>query len=156
MTCDVEKIQTGNRWVVSRSVVVDAPASVVFDVIADPYQHAAFDGSGTVQKAVAGPKRLALGDTFRMDMRMKVPYRMGNTVMEFEENRRIAWAHMGGHRWRYELEPIDDSRTRVIETFDATTARSTLLLRTMRADAMNAKAIDATLCRLKDYIEGGR
>lgn len=154
MSCEVEKIETGNRWVVSRSVVIEAPASVIFDVIADPYQHAAFDGSGTVQKAVAGPKRLSLGDSFRMDMRMKAPYRMGNTVKEFENNRRIAWAHIGGHRWRYELEPIEDGRTRVTETFDATTARSTLLLRAMRADAMNAKAIDATLCRLKDYVEG--
>ena len=125
MTCDVQKIDTGDRWVVSRSVVIEAPASAVFDVIADPHQHAAFDGSGTVQNAASGPQRLALGDTFRMDMRIKVPYRIGNTVKEFEENRRIAWAHIGGHRWRYELEPIDDTRTRVTETFDATTARST-------------------------------
>ncbi len=154
MSCDVEKIQTGDRWIVSRSVVIDAPAQKIFDVLADPRQHAAFDGSGTVQGSVSGPKRLAMGDSFRMDMKMKVPYRIGNTVKEFEEGRRIAWSHMGGHRWRYELEPIDDERTRVIETFDATTARSTLLLKAMRADAMNAKAIDATLCRLKDYVEG--
>ena len=153
MACDVEKISTGNRWIVSRSVVIDAPASVIFDIIADPHQHAAFDGSGTVQASVSGPQRLALGDSFRMDMKIKVPYRMSNTVKEFEDNRRIAWAHMGGHRWRYELEPLDDGRTKVTETFDATTARTTLLLRAMRADAMNAKAIDATLCRLKDYAE---
>lgn len=153
MACDVEKIQTGNRWIVSRSVVIDAPAEVIFDVLADPRQHAAFDGSGTVKGSVSGPQRLGLGESFRMDMKMKVPYRIGNTVKEFEEGRRIAWAHMGGHRWRYELEPLDASRTRVTETFDATTARSTLLLKAMRADALNAKAIDATLCRLKDYTE---
>jgi len=154
MSCDVEKIQTGDRWIVSRSVVIDAPAQTIFDVLADPRQHAAFDGSGTVQGSVSGPQRLAQGDSFRMDMKMKVPYRMSNTVKEFEEGRRIAWAHMGGHRWRYELESLDGGHTRVTETFDATTARSTLLLKAMRADAMNAKAIEATLCRLKDYAEG--
>ncbi len=153
MACDVEKIQTGNRWIVSRSVVIDAPAEMIFDILADPRQHAAFDGSGTVKGSVSGPQRLGLGDSFRMDMKMKVPYRIGNTVKEFDEGRRIAWAHLGGHRWRYELEPLDSSRTRVTETFDATTARSKLLLKAMRADALNAKAIDATLCRLKDYTE---
>lgn len=154
MTCEVTKIQTGDRWIVSRSVVIDAPAQAIFDLLADPRQHAAFDGSGTVRGTVAGPQRLSQGDSFRMDMKIKVPYRMSNTVKEFEEGRRIAWAHMGGHRWRYELEPIDDGHTRVTETFDATTARSTLLLKAMRADAMNAKAIEATLCRLKDFVEG--
>jgi uncharacterized protein YndB with AHSA1/START domain len=153
MACEVEKINTGDRWIVSRSVVIEAPAQVIFDILADPRQHAAFDGSGTVQGAISGPQRLALGESFRMDMKIKVPYRIGNTVKEFEEGRRIAWAHMGGHRWRYELTPLEGGHTRVTETFDATTARSTLLLKAMRADAVNAKAIDATLCRLKDYVE---
>jgi uncharacterized protein YndB with AHSA1/START domain len=156
MTCALENIDTGSRWIISRSVVVDAPAARIFDVIADPRQHAAFDGSGTVQGSVSGPQRLALGDSFRMDMKLMAPYRISNTVKEFEEGRRIAWAHLGGHRWRYELEPIDESRTRVIETFDGTTARSTLPLRLMSADRRNAAAIEATLCRLKDYVEGHR
>ncbi len=154
MSCDVQKIDTGNRWVVSRSVVIDAPAERIFDVIADPRQHAAFDGSGTVKGSVKGPERLGLGDSFQMDMKITVPYRMSNTVKEFEENRRIAWAHIGGHRWRYELEPLEGGSTRVTETFDGTTARTKLTLKVLRADAMNAKAIDATLCRLKDYVEG--
>lgn len=154
MSCDVQKIDTGNRWVVSRSVVIDVPAERIFDVIADPRQHAAFDGSGTVKGWVKGPERLGLGDSFQMDMKITVPYRMSNTVKEFEENRRIAWAHIGGHRWRYELEPLVGGSTRVTETFDGTTARTKLTLKVLRADAMNAKAIDATLCRLKDYVEG--
>ena len=154
MSCDVQKIDTGNRWVVSRSVVIDAPAERIFDIIRDPGRHAAFDGSGTVKGSVKGPERLSLGDSFQMDMKIKVPYRMSNTVKEFEQDRRIAWAHIGGHRWRYELEPLAEGGTRVTETFDATTAKTTLMIRLMRADAMNAKAIDATLCRLKDYVEG--
>ena len=42
---------------------------------------------------------------------------------EFEENRRIAWAHVGGHRWRYELEEVDGG-TRVTESFDWSTSRA--------------------------------
>lgn len=26
---------------------------------------------------------------------------------EFDEDRLIAWRHFAGHRWRYELEPVD-------------------------------------------------
>jgi len=33
-----------------------------------------------------------------------VPYFIRSKVVEFEENKRIAWAHFGKHRWRYELE----------------------------------------------------
>lgn len=151
--CGVEAIDTGSRWIVSRSVLIDAPNHVLFDVLADPRQHAAFDGSDTVKGAVVGPDRLSLGDSFRMDMRIKVPYRISNTVKEFEDGRRIAWAHTGGHRWRYELTAIDDNHTRVTETFDATFARSRQALRLMNAYTNNARAIERTLCRLKDYAE---
>ena len=37
-----------------------------------------------------------------------MPYRISSTVMEFVENRLIAWAHFGKHRWRYELELVED------------------------------------------------
>jgi len=151
--CGVELVDTGSRWIVSRSVIIDAPGSIIFDILADPKQHAAFDGSNTVKGAVVGPERLALGDSFRMDMRIKVPYRISNKVKEFEEGRRIAWAHTGGHRWRYELESIDPGHTRVTETFDATFARSRQALRLMNAYTNNAKAIERTLCRLKNYAE---
>jgi hypothetical protein len=47
-----------------------------------------------------------------------------NHVVEFVEGRRIAWrpAEPGteppGHLWRWELEPIDASHTRVTHTYD--------------------------------------
>jgi hypothetical protein len=52
-----------------------------------------------------------------MKMHLKVPYRVSNTVVEFEQDRRIAWKHFAPQRWRYELEPVDGG-TRVTETFD--------------------------------------
>ena len=41
----------------------------------------------------------------------------------------IAWSHLGGHRWRWELEPVGDSQTRVTETFDGSTAKLPFVLR---------------------------
>lgn len=102
---------------VSASTVVGAPPEAVFDLLADPRRHAEFDGSGTVRAAVAGPDRLAPGATFGMTMRWGVPYQVRNTVVEFDEGRRIGWRHFGRHVWRYELEPVPGG-TLVTETFD--------------------------------------
>ena len=103
---------------VSVSRVIAAPAQKIFDLLADPRMHPVLDGSGTVKKSRDGnPQRLALGTRFGMDMRMGAPYRIRNTVVEFEEGRLIAWRHIGRHRWRYELEPVDGG-TKVTETFD--------------------------------------
>jgi uncharacterized protein YndB with AHSA1/START domain len=101
---------------------IAAPPEKIFDVLADPSQHPVIDGSGTVKDTRGErPARLSLGAKFGMSMRMGVPYAITNTVVEFEEGRRIAWRHVGGHRWRYELEPLD-SGTRVRETYDWSTA----------------------------------
>lgn len=149
----VEMVDTGSRWIVSRSIVIGASAARIFEVLADPRRHGDFDGSGSVREAVAGPDRLSQGATFRMDMTLGVPYKIGNTVMEFDEGRRIAWAHVGGHRWRYELEPLSADSTRVTETFDATTARSRRALYLMNAYRRNARSIEQTLPRLKVLVE---
>lgn len=150
----VEVVQTGSPWIVSRSVVVQAPAEDIFEILADPRRHADFDGSGSVRGAVSGPERLSLGAKFGMDMRLGLPYRISSQVKEFEEGRRIAWAHIGGHRWRYELQPLPDGTTLVTETFDATTARSARALKLMDAYNRNARAIEETLPRLAALAEG--
>ena len=151
---EVEIVDTGSPWIISRSIVVDASAERIFDLLADPRRHAEFDGSGSVKGSVSGPERLSLGAKFGMDMRLVVPYRIGNQVKEFDEGRRIAWAHIGGHRWRYELQPLPDGGTRITETFDATTARSARALKLMDAYNRNARAIEETLPRLKALVEG--
>ncbi len=111
--------------VVSVSRVIHATPEAIFDVIADPARHGEIDGSDTVQDTRGESTRLALGSTFGMDMTMgPLPYRITNRVKEFEENRLLAWAHFGGHRWRYELEPIEvdgEPATKVTESFDWST-----------------------------------
>lgn len=107
---------------VSGSRVIDAPASEIFAVLSDPRRHGDFDGSDTVQDAmVSAPDKLEMGSKFGMKMRMGVPYVIKSTVVEFEQDRLIAWQHFGKHRWRYELEPVDGG-TQVTETFDYSTA----------------------------------
>jgi len=107
---------------VSVSRLINAPAETIFDILANPARHAEIDGSGTVRGAKqTEPERLKMGAKFGMKMKLVVPYDMRSTVVEFEENRLIAWAHFGKHRWRYELEPVDDA-TMVTETFDWSTS----------------------------------
>jgi len=107
---------------VSASRLIDAPAHVIFSILADPSRHAEIDGSGTVRGTKdETPKRLQLGSKFGMKMKIFVPYDMRSTVVEYEENKLLAWAHFGKHRWRYELEEVDGG-TMVTETFDWSTA----------------------------------
>ncbi len=153
MTPRAEIIDSGSRWAKAARIQVDAPAQAVFDVLADPAQHAAFDGSGTVQALASGPDRLVLGSRFGMSMRIKVPYRTDNTVVEFEEGRRIAWCHVNRHRWRYELEPVGEDSTLVTETFDGRTALFPPSLLLINALKNNQIAVAKTLVRLKAYVE---
>ena len=132
---------------VSRTRLVPAAPQEVFDLLADPRQHALIDGSGTVQGAVSGPDRLSPGAKFGMSMKMGLPYRIQNTVEEFEEGRRIAWRHAGRHRWRYELEAVEGG-TQVTETFDTSTVPAPMRPVTKLLGRKNGDAIDATLDRL--------
>ena len=86
--------------------------------LADSRRHVDIDGSHTLRRCVAGPDRLGRGSEFVMSMRLwGVPYRVRNRVVEFEENRLIAWRHFEPQHWRFELQPTK-SGTRVTETFD--------------------------------------
>ncbi len=105
---------------VSASAVVDAPAEEVFAFISRPASHAEISGDQSVKGNRHGPEVLTgEGDKFGMRMKMfGLPYRITNTVVEFEPGRRIAWCHPGKHRWRWEVEPDEGGGTRVTETFD--------------------------------------
>ena len=136
------------RKIVTHSIVVPAPAQDIFDLLADPRRHSEIDGSGSVKEAkVDAPARLSLGATFGMNMRIVLPYRMTNTVVEFEEGRLIGWRHFGGHVWRYILEPVEGG-TKVTEQFDWNTNRSPLFLRLMNAVENNSTSIQKTLDNL--------
>lgn len=140
---------------VSDTRVIDAPAAEIFELLADPAKHPLIDGSGTVLAARStGPRRLKLGDKFGMDMKMGRQYKILNTVVEFEEERLIAWRHFYGHRWRWQLRDLGDGRTEVTETFDWSTARIGFLLELVKFPGKNLKSIRATLDRLQQRFAG--
>ena len=142
---------------VSVERVIAAPPEKVFDVLADPSQHPVIDGSGTVKHTRGTePDRLSLGAKFGMSMRIGVPYVITNTVVEFDENRLIAWRHFGGHRWRYELEPGGDG-TRVRETYDWSTAilPTRLYIAASGWPKRAEEAMTQTLERLDAHVTGG-
>lgn len=153
MSVRAQIVDTKQPYTRAAKIVIDAPAWLIFDLVANPHMHARFDGSGTVQRAVHGPSRLSMGARFAMAMRIRVPYRISNTVVEFEENRRIAWRHFGGHRWRYELVPEGEHSTVVVETFDGSTSRAPKALNLLNAYENNEKACAKTLVRLKALAE---
>ncbi len=141
---------------ISASTTVDAPPAVVFAILSDPRQHSRIDGSGSVGSVIEGPERLtAKGDTFSVKMKIVVPYKITNHVVELEPDRRIAWRHFGGHRWRYELEPTDDGGTTVTETFDYSRYKpfAAKVLALSGALKRNRHGIEQTLVRLKKAAE---
>ncbi len=140
---------------VSGSRVIAAPAQAIFDVLADPAMHPVIDGSDSVRAPTTGVQsRLALGSEFGMRMRIVVPYRITNRVVEFEDGRRIAWTHIGGACWRYQLEPVEGG-TRVTETYDWSTATVFFYdagIRLLGFPRRNQAAIERTLDRLADLV----
>ena len=138
--------------IVSVERFVSAAPGLIFEILADPRQHSKFDGSGSVRAAkVSAPSRLSKGAKFTMDMKILIPYKMTNTVVEFEENRRIAWQHFGGHIWRYILEPVDGG-TKVTEQFDYNGSKSVLMLKLRGSMGSNEKFMVKTLENIEKHF----
>ena len=138
---------------ISLSQVVEVPPARIFELLVDPANHPLLDGSGSVRASRStGSRRLELGSRFGMDMRLGVPYKILNTVVEFEPDRLIAWRHFSGHRWRWQLHDLGDGRTEVTETFDWSTARSPRAIELLGFPARNRMGIEASLRRLGDLV----
>ena len=146
---------------VSVERVIAAAPERIFEVLADPRRHREIDGSGTVRDSVATtePRRLSQGAVFGMHMRIGGAYQMTNTVVDFQENCRIAWQPrptnpvaalgIGGRIWRYELEPVQGG-TRVRETWDISQERFPPLLWAMRG--LTKRNMAKTLARLDELV----
>ena len=116
---------------------ISAPAGEIFQVLADPRNHLALDGSGMLREVASGTAIRGVGDVFVMRMYFTElgDYHMINHVVEFEPGRRIGWepeagrghpnAEPGaerparwGQRWSFELAPEGPDATVVTEIFD--------------------------------------
>lgn len=137
---------------VSVSRIIPHPPKAIFDLLASPAGHIRMDGSGTVKGMVRGPERLELGSKFKMKMRMGVPYSIASVVREFEEDKLIAWAHLGKHRWRFELEPMEGG-TEVTETFDYSTALWPRAIEMGGYHKRHPANMEATLARIEELLD---
>ena len=136
---------------VSATAVIAAPPEQIFALLTDPAKHPLIDGTGSVLGVQdGGPTRLTLGSEFGMNMKIGAPYKILNRVVEYDQDRLIAWRHFYGHRWRWQLRPLDSGRTEVTETFDWSTARSPLLLTLSPFPRRNQRGIEKSLVRLAD------
>ncbi|MDQ0092782.1 SRPBCC family protein [Paeniglutamicibacter psychrophenolicus] len=144
-----------SAYLQTRQRFIAAAPHEVFELLANPAMHPVIDGSGTVRAPSGQAQRLALGSEFGMQMRLGVPYRISNTVVEFEQDRLIAWRHFSGHRWRYELEP-DGSGTTVRETWDASRLRHKWMLRLLGFTRTTGPNMERTLERLAAQFPEGK
>jgi uncharacterized protein YndB with AHSA1/START domain len=150
--------------VVTVEKVIKASPEAVFSLLADASEHPKIDGSGTVKQAKPGaPERLILGSTFGMSMKLGIGYSTVNTVIEFEENRRIAWQtrspglfrnFTAGRIWRYELEPADDGTTLVRESWDVSQDHQRIFLKLGGLPKKTATNMSRTLDRIEEITAG--
>ncbi|MFM7145468.1 MAG: SRPBCC family protein [Actinomycetales bacterium] len=149
-----EILDTGDERIASAQIVIDAPPEVIFDILVQPRRHSEIDGSKSVQGIIKGPERLALGDTFKVRMKIRVNYWVTNTVLEFEQNRRITWAHLLGNRWTYELTSLEPGKTLVRETNNMRAAGWRASLSPVsRNPQLCQRSIAKSLVRLKQLAE---
>jgi uncharacterized protein YndB with AHSA1/START domain len=134
---------------------IAAPAEQIFALIADPAEQPRWDGNENLAWAQAGQRVHGTGDVFTMTLTGGNVRE--NHVTEFEEGRRIAWmpSEVGqprpGHLWRWELEPVSPSRTRVTSTYDWT--QLTDEKRLVRARATTPDRLQSSLGRLAALAE---
>ena len=153
MSIRADIFDTGNPRIKSASIIINAPVKRVFDVVANPHLHAVIDGSKSVKSVIYGPERLSLGDKFGMNMQIGIKYKITNTVVEYEENKVIAWRHLGRWIWRYEFREISPNQTVVTESFDGTKTPLNFWLKARKAYPFVQKAVAKTLVKLKGYCE---
>lgn len=147
----------GEQRITVASREVSAAADHVFELIADPARQPEWDGNDNLAEAAPGQRVRSVGDVFTMTT-TKGNVRE-NHVVEFEEGRRIAWkpAEPGqspvGHLWRWEIEPVDDERARVVHTYDWTGLTDEA--RYPRARATTSERLAASIDRLAALFEPG-
>jgi uncharacterized protein YndB with AHSA1/START domain len=139
----------------SASREIAASADRIFEFIADPAQQPLWDGNDNLAEAEPGQRVRGQEDVFTMTLTGGAIRE--NHIVEFEEGRRIAWLpsepgrRPPGHLWRWELEPLTETRTRVTHTYDW--SQLTDENRLPRARRTTPDRLRASLDRLAEIAE---
>jgi hypothetical protein len=157
---------------------IEAPAGLLFGVLASPQRHMDFDGSGMLRGAVVDRTIGGVGETFTMKMhRLGRDYLMINYVVEFEKDQRIFWepspgdvetaggdwSRVGvpsGYRWGYILAPESDQATLVTEVFDCGSEENKWILQREDGSWINGtnsvlESMTQTLENLESFVLRG-
>ena len=153
MSVRAEIIDTGVEYLYKAKLVINNPAQDIFEYVANPLNHAKFDGSGMVKGKLIGPEKLFLGAKFGMKMKQGIPYYIKNQVIDFQNGKTIAWQHILHNVWRYEFKAIDQNTTEVTESWDATKARGMWWIKKRRPWNWVPKAMGKSLVNLKSLVE---
>ena len=144
---------------VSASREIAAGPGRIFELIADPARQPSWDGNDNLAVAAAGQRVRGVGDVFAMTLTRTSGIR-DNRVVEFEEGRLIAWMpgdagqEPAGHVWRWQLEPLGESRTLVTHTYDWTgLTPESPEKRLLRARSTTTDMLQASLNRLAALAE---
>lgn len=115
---------------------IDASAPRVFSIVSDPAKHPQIDGTGMLRSAEDNQVISGVGDVFFMSMTHwhRGNYVMENHVVEFEQDRRIAWEPVAQisekgdfdsqgpssepRWWGWQLEPLGEEKTRVTAFYE--------------------------------------
>jgi hypothetical protein len=156
---------------ISVSRDIPAPAGTIFSILARPAAHSELDGSGMVQTALEDAVISQVGDVFAVNMFNDEmgDYVMENHVVEFEPSRRIVWEPVmrsienpefkdavgdsAYQQWGWQLDPLDDRRTRVTEFFDCSRSPE-WLQEAVRGGERWRLEIEASLENLEKMVAG--
>ena len=127
--------EASKRVEVSRRI--EAPATLIFEIVANPQRHVEFDGSDMVRGVVQDRPISDVGDTFTMRMHrlgddyLMINYwsslsrtgasfgnRLPETRPELKNDDPSRVGIPAGYRWGYILTPEGDDTTIVTEVFD--------------------------------------
>ncbi len=150
--------QEAQARILSASREITADARTIFDLIADPALQPRWDGNDNLGEAAPGQRVHGVGEVFVMTLGSGNV--RDNRVVEFAEGRLIAWMpgdvgqEPAGHLWRWELEPVDESRTLVTHTYDWTgLPEDAFEPRLRRARSTTTDMLRASLDRLAALAE---
>ena len=145
--------------ILTASREIKADPGTIFELIADPARQPSWDGNDNLAEAAPGQRVHGVGEIFVMTIGSGSV--RDNRVVEFTEGRLIAWMpgdagqEPAGHLWRWELEPVDETRTLVTQTYDWTgLPDDSPAPRMERARSTTADMLRASLDLLAALAEG--
>lgn len=141
--------------VVSAEIEIAAPASEIFELIADPVRQPEWDGNDNLGSAAQGQRPTSATGSFITTLTKGVDRE--NHIVAFEEGRLIAWkpSEVGGEpfgqKWVWEIEATGERSSLVRQTYDWTELRDPQRL--PRARSITSENLLASLEGLKALAE---